>query len=105
MAKVRFQVLKSFQLRIKRSLKVYFLSTTLDFDECLTEPGPCGDNANCNNTDGSYICSCKKGFTGDGITCEGRRGVIIFIKQQDFKMASTCNDFRSSPSEAIFHLV
>ena len=42
-----------------------------DFDECLTEPGPCGDNADCTNNDGSYSCTCKQGFTGNGIICQG----------------------------------
>ena len=31
----------------------------------------CNMNATCNNTEGSYICSCKEGFTGDGIKCQG----------------------------------
>lgn len=61
-------------------LKVYFLFIILDFDECFIEFGLCGDNVNCNNIDGLYICLCKKGFMGDGIICEGRWEVMIFIK-------------------------
>ena len=29
----------------------------------------CGENAECLNTEGSYSCGCKSGFTGDGYNC------------------------------------
>ena len=32
----------------------------------------CDANANCENTDGSYICQCHTGYTGDGAVCSGR---------------------------------
>lgn len=32
-------------------------------NEC--EPNPCGPNAVCKDTIGSYICSCKEDYTGD----------------------------------------
>ena len=32
----------------------------------------CGENAECLNTEGSYSCGCKSGFTGDGYNCTGR---------------------------------
>ncbi|CAH3186145.1 unnamed protein product [Porites evermanni] len=45
-----------------------------DEDECLKTPPVCDVNANCKNTLGSYLCSCKEGFTGDGNTCQGSEG-------------------------------
>ena len=42
-----------------------------DFDECSLEPSPCHENADCTNTDGSYDCTCKQGFTGNGSICKG----------------------------------
>jgi len=45
---------------------------TLDIDECSAEASPCDENADCTNTDGSYICNCKQGFDGDGEVCEGK---------------------------------
>ena len=42
-----------------------------DFDECSLEPIPCDENADCTNNDGSYSCTCKQGFTGNGSICEG----------------------------------
>ena len=42
----------------------------VDINECEGE-NECSDNAECINTEGSYDCECKEGFTGDGKTCGG----------------------------------
>ncbi|XP_074631076.1 uncharacterized protein LOC141889631 isoform X2 [Acropora palmata] len=47
----------------------YIKRTGGDVDECTAFPNICGANADCHNTDGSYICICKAGYTGDGKTC------------------------------------
>ena len=39
-----------------------------DIDEC-TVSNPCHEKATCNDTYGSYNCSCNSGFTGDGLNC------------------------------------
>lgn len=44
--------------------------------ECMhnvkgTESGVWDSNAACINTDGSFECECKEGFTGSGFECEG----------------------------------
>jgi hypothetical protein len=39
----------------------------VDIDECAL--GYCSPNANCDNSIGSFNCSCKAGFAGDGLTC------------------------------------
>ncbi|CAH3155022.1 unnamed protein product [Porites evermanni] len=39
-------------------------------DECTTSHPVCDVNANCTNTQGSYFCTCKTGFSGDGKTCQ-----------------------------------
>ena len=44
----------------------------VDIDECLTV-SPCHANATCNNTEGSYTCTCDSGYSGDGVSCNGRR--------------------------------
>ena len=48
----------------------------VDVDECTAFPNICGANADCHNTDGSYICNCKPGYTDDGKTCS-RAGKYI----------------------------
>ena len=42
-----------------------------DVDECSAATHNCHGNAACNNTVGSYSCSCNTGYSGDGITCSG----------------------------------
>ena len=41
----------------------------VDIDECETGNDNCHENAQCTNTEGSFICSCNPGYTGDGIEC------------------------------------
>ena len=50
----------------------------LDIDECATNP--CDVNAACLNTNGSYECSCRPGFEGDGETCTGNKHPLAFSK-------------------------
>lgn len=40
-----------------------------DIDECSAITNPCHQNANCRDSDGSCICTCKTGFAGNGIQC------------------------------------
>ena len=42
-----------------------------DIDECSSENN-CHVNANCTNTLGSYNCTCKTGYGGDGRNCSGK---------------------------------
>jgi len=42
-----------------------------DIDECATNNGGCSADADCSNTPGSYTCTCKPGYTGDGVSCRG----------------------------------
>ena len=43
-----------------------------DIDECLKEIHGCDVNAKCNNTLGSYKCTCKDGYEGNGTNCTGQ---------------------------------
>ena len=44
-----------------------------DSDECNASVSVCDVNADCKNTLGSYRCSCRAGFSGDGHTCKGEK--------------------------------
>ena len=57
------------RLCMKYSILISFV--LIDIDECLNRSHACDVNANCTNTDGSYNCTCKEGYTGDGQSCQG----------------------------------
>ena len=54
---------------------LYFdvFSLSIDIDECTTNP--CDANAVCLNTNGSFDCTCRPGFDGDGKVCKGKKSV------------------------------
>jgi hypothetical protein len=42
----------------------------VDKNECLQTPSPCSPQADCKDLPGSFQCTCKAGFAGNGFTCE-----------------------------------
>lgn len=54
-----------------------FALSCLDMDECSQSPKPC--NFLCKNTEGSYLCSCPRGYIlqPDGKTCKGKFAVTL----------------------------
>lgn len=47
------------------------MSRFADKDECFLQTHNCSRLAFCNNTAGSYNCSCFPGYDGDGFNCTG----------------------------------
>ena len=43
----------------------------LDTNECLLGTHNCSRDSSCINTNGSYYCTCNKGYAGNGFTCTG----------------------------------
>ena len=39
----------------------------VDINECEIQTDDCHENANCNDTDGSFDCTCLEGYEGDGV--------------------------------------
>ena len=58
---------------------VTYFTFALDINECLSDP--CHDNAHCINSDGTYDCLCRAGYTGDGFNCTG-----TFLKSSKTRM-------------------
>ena len=49
----------------------------LDVDECSTNSDGCSVNARCYNTEGSHICICNLGFSGNGNSCSGVYQIVF----------------------------
>ena len=43
----------------------------VDVHECIVGSDNCSSNAICTNTNGSYVCQCQSGYSGNGVTCNG----------------------------------
>ena len=56
------------------------LPITADFNECQSNTDNCNVSANCTNTPGSFFCTCKPGYTGDGvIRCDGKIWFALWL--------------------------
>ena len=62
-----------------------------DIDECLTGKHNCSHVAVCKDTIGSYNCTCKEGYVGDGRNCsDKRRGKKRPIMQMHLVIVTKC---------------
>ena len=51
--------------------KQYMIIPYIDVDECSRGLDNCGSNSQCINTNGSFLCRCYDGYTGNGVYCYG----------------------------------
>ena len=56
----------------KPSGRIILRFLMIDLNECTNGTHDCHLMAVCNNTKGSYNCSCKEGYKGDGRNCTGK---------------------------------
>ena len=56
---------------LERLLIFTFWCCLADINECMTGSHNCNSNASCSNTNGSFLCSCNDGFSGNGTSCDG----------------------------------
>ena len=54
-----------------------FFPLLLDVDECAENSHSCHGNAYCNNTVGSYNCTCNSGYSGNGFNCTGKKYKLL----------------------------
>ena len=52
--------------------RILFSFLFLDLDECKDKTHQCDVNANCTNIPGSYNCTCRPGYQGNGHICKGK---------------------------------
>ena len=57
-----------------------FIYYFADIHECDTGKHQCDSHGFCNNTKGSYNCTCKPGYFGNGFNCTGN-----FVKKKKKK--------------------
>ncbi|XP_022808884.1 uncharacterized protein LOC111345856 isoform X3 [Stylophora pistillata] len=65
-----------------------------DIDECATSNHGCSTTAVCKNTKGSYNCTCKPGYSGDGRTCKDIDECAVGNHECDPN--AVCNNTRGS---------
>ena len=75
------------------------LSGCIDDNECVDDP--CGENSMCENSIGSFQCTCLGGYSGDGFTCRD----VNECRKNPCEDARTCvnfdGGFRCECSESI----
>ena len=64
---------------IKKDMFVFSLYNP-DIDECQSVPSVCHSDADCTDIDGSYECTCRIGYSGNGTLCTGN----IFMQNCTF---------------------
>ena len=64
-------------------LSIYYIilhTYNTDINECARSQHNCHQNALCRNSQGSYECTCRRGFSGNGIQCFGRSIVLAITR-------------------------
>ena len=64
---------------------------SLDVDECSNGTSACHNNATCNNTIGTYECTCIYGYTGDGFNCTCTFEHNIFLTYLNMRNTYLCS--------------
>ena len=79
---------------ILSAIAVHFFNIRSDIDECVVGTHQCEHN--CTNTVGSYICSCRDGYSlsADGRRCNGMEvssySVLMLVAGQGVNFLLSC---------------
>ena len=60
-----------------------------DINEYKAGKYKCAPDANCQNTKGSFVCTCKPGYSGDGVSCTGENNTSVFFTKNLFLINSS----------------
>ena len=54
-------------------ISMYYHSLYSDVDECKNVTlNNCNENADCLDSEGSFRCTCREGYAGSGVDCQGK---------------------------------
>ena len=70
-----------------------------DKNECALKTHNCTANAACENTKGSFNCSCNSGFTGNGTVCNGEMHTVRLLSSMVFMNCSSLSDLSCDERE------
>ena len=64
-----------------------------EVNECTTGVNNCDANADCNNTEGSFECTCKPGYSGNGVHCTGdyilvKTWIVLMLRLFQYQFVS-----------------
>ena len=57
------------------------LYSCTDINECTRGTDNCDANAVCTNVAGGFMCACRQGFHGNGVTCSGKQYHNLVLTQ------------------------
>ena len=73
--------------------KSYEFPLFSEIDECFSGTHSCDANAECINTAGSYNCTCRPGYHGNGSSCEGGclcKDKGVYVRSSGFLKKNLC---------------
>ena len=59
--------------------RLFSVLNVLDVNECTNGTHNCDNNASCQNSVGSFNCSCNPGYDGNGTTCFGMAFIECYV--------------------------
>ena len=74
-----------------------------DINECDNNEHNCHVNANCTDTDGSFLCTCHSGYEGNGTNCTSEfvQNLIRNIVLLTLKTSTKCQTIEYSSTSLV----
>ena len=79
----RFSLFKNEEVKRAFVNFLFLILSNIDADECSLGTHDCSTDAYCKDTVGSFKCTCRTGFTGDGRKCRSKIPIIVPIFGHD----------------------
>ena len=85
------------------NVTIAFFPLLLDINECSTNVQNCDANAFCSNSEGSYNCTCRPGYNGNGRSCTGKSYYYYYYYY--FSSSSASSSSSSSSSSYYYYYI